>query len=139
MLQILQDLDTVAAMVDYMFSRNTLLVYALCISKWSAMKITQRWERGVYGMVSKINYKSIQLPLFLVMANACALGPWRCLPGPIFCPRNFNIKIGPGDKAISGGITVGWLSSDYCNHLLFKIIMFIYFQEHCSLICLHRY
>ena len=25
------------------------------------------------------------------------LGPWQCLPDPIFCPRNFNIKIGPGD------------------------------------------
>ena len=52
-------------------------------------------------MVSKINYKSIRLPLFLVMASACALGPWQCLPGPIFHPRNFNIKIGPGDEAKS--------------------------------------
>ena len=47
---------------------------------------SQRWERGVYGMVSKLNYKSIRLPLF-------------CLPGHIFRPRNFNIKIGPGDEA----------------------------------------
>ena len=39
LLQILQDLDSVAAIVDYTFSRNTLLIYALCISKWSAMKI----------------------------------------------------------------------------------------------------
>ena len=61
---------------------------------------SQRWERGVYGIqVSKINYKSIRLPLVLVMASACTLGPWRCLPGPIFRPRNFNIKIGPGDEA----------------------------------------
>ena len=45
------------------------------------------------------NYKSILLPLFLVMASACTLGPWQCLPGPIFRPRNFNIKIGPGDEA----------------------------------------
>ena len=46
-------------------------------------------------MVSKINYKSIRLPLFLVMASACALGVYH----PIFRPRNFNIKIGPGDEA----------------------------------------
>ena len=42
---------------------------------------SQRWERGVYGIqVSKINYRSIRLPL-------------------VFRPRNFNIKIGPGDEA----------------------------------------
>ena len=44
-------------------------------------------------MVSKINYKSIRLP---VMASARELGPWQC---PIFRLRNFNIKIGPGDEA----------------------------------------
>ena len=61
---------------------------------------SQRWKRRVYGIqVSKINYKSIRYPLFLVMASACTLGTWQCLPGPIFCPRNFNIKIGPGDEA----------------------------------------
>ena len=54
---------------------------------------SQRWERGVYGIqVSKINYKGIRLPLFLVMASACTLGL------SIFRPRNFN-KIGPGDEA----------------------------------------
>ena len=33
------------------------------------------------------------------MASACTLGPWQCLPGPVFRPRNLNIKIGPGDEA----------------------------------------
>ena len=61
---------------------------------------SQRWVRGVYEIqVSKINYKSIRLPLFLVMDSTCTLGPWQCLPGPIFRPRNFNVKMGPGDEA----------------------------------------
>ena len=52
----------------------------------------QRWD--LYGIqVSKINYKSIRLPLVLVMASTCTLGP------SISRPRNFNIKIGPGDEA----------------------------------------
>ena len=50
-------------------------------------------------MVSKKKKKSIRLPSFLVMASACALGPWQCLPGPIFRSRKINIKIGPGDDA----------------------------------------
>ena len=33
------------------------------------------------------------------MDSACTLGPWQCLPGPIFRPRNFNVKLGPGDEA----------------------------------------
>ena len=33
------------------------------------------------------------------MDSACTLGPWQCLPGPILRPRNFNVKIGPGDEA----------------------------------------
>ena len=50
----------------------------------------------VYGKVNKQKLQSIRL---LVMARECALVPWQCLPGPIFRPRNFNIKIGPGDEA----------------------------------------
>ena len=38
----------------------------------------------VYGKVS------IRFPGFHGMASACALGPWQCLPGPVFHPRNFN-------------------------------------------------
>ena len=48
------------------------------------------WPIIMFIVVSKINYNSVRLPLLLVMASACALGPWQC---PIFRPRNFNIQM----------------------------------------------
>ena len=56
-------------------------------------------------------------PGILGQTSACALGPWQCLPGPVFNPCNFN-KTGPGDEARMGGDQVGmvvnkvWLMGD---------------------------
>ena len=62
------------------------------------MRNSQRWERGVYGMVSKINYKSVRLPSFLVMASSCVLGPWQCPQALFLAPVTFIYKLSLGTK-----------------------------------------
>lgn len=72
---------------------------------WPGLRKASVENELVYSKVYKQNHNNIQLPSFL--------GPWQCLPGPIFHPRNSNIQIGPGDEANDHVTLTKWNSPKY--------------------------